>query len=319
MRFLTLLVLLALGPQPVGARPQTTTRAAAPSAADLNRMLARFFETADEYEKAFRNLTAEETKKIEVFKKSGAIDKQRQIVSDLIVYRSARDASGVTIEYRDVQSVDGKAVERRGPRALQLLTKAATADNVHKELTAIAKETRRYEFNSHVMGLTIHQGNVMAMGGRRDSFAIEWVGRDQIAGRDVVIIDYRQTGTVGKDGWQLSLPREFGEPEHVHRGRLWLDAETFQLRRQVWELLTPHPAAPDPILMLRQEAVYAPSRFGILVPERIVLDFLFHFSHPKNGPPSMALSERLTFTYGAFRRFDVATEEQIGVPATGDR
>ena len=49
------------------------------------------------------------------------------------------------------------------------------------------------------------------------------------------------------------------------------------------------------------------------------LDVLFHFSHPKNKPLSMALSERMTFTYGAFRRFDVATEEQIDVPATGGR
>jgi hypothetical protein len=135
----------------------------------------------------------------------------------------------------------------------------------------------------------------------------------------VVVIDYRQTGPAARDGWNLSLPREFGEPAHVHRGRLWLDADTFQLRRQVFELLAPHPAAPDPILMLRQEAVYAQSRFGILVPERIVLDFLFHFSHPKHTPPSMALSERMTFTYGAFRRFDVATEEQLDVPATGIR
>src|SRR5262245_14313827 len=131
MRFLTLLIVLALVPQPLGAGPQTVDPAAAPSVADLDRMLARFFETADEYEKAFRNLTAEETKSIEAFKKSGAIDKQRQIVADLIVYRSGRDSSGVTIEYRDVRSVDGKVVERRGPRALQLLTNAATAKNVH--------------------------------------------------------------------------------------------------------------------------------------------------------------------------------------------
>jgi hypothetical protein len=167
------------------------------------------------------------------------------------------------------------------------------------------------------MGITIHQGTVMR--GHRDSFAIEWAGRDQIAGRDVVVIDYRQKGPVPRRGYELSLPREFGKPEPVHRGRLWLDAETFQLRRQVWELLEPHPAAPGPMLMLRQETVYAQSRFGILVPERIALDFLFHFSHPKNKPPSVALSERMTFTYGAFRRFDVATEEQIDVPATGVR
>jgi hypothetical protein len=198
-----------------------------------------------------------------------------------------------------------------------LLTKAATADNVHKELAAIARETQRYEFNAHIMGLTIHQG--MVLKGYRDSFAVEWAGRDQIAGRDVVVIDYRQTGPVPSRGYELNLPREFGKPQLVHRGRLWLDAETFQLRRHVWELLAPHPATPDPILMLRQEAVYAQSRFGILAPERIVFEFLLHFSHPKNGPPSFALSERTTFTYGGFRRFDVATEEQIDLPATGAR
>ena len=43
-------------------------------------------------------------------------------MSDLIVYRSARDSNDVAIEYRDVRSVDGKAVERRGERALQVLT-----------------------------------------------------------------------------------------------------------------------------------------------------------------------------------------------------
>ena len=316
MRFLTLPVLLALVLQPLDAGPQAIDRAAAPSAADLDRMLTRFFETADEYEKAFRNLTAEETKYIEVFKKSGEIDKRRRIVSDLIVYHSARDSSGLAIEYRDVQSVDGKPVGRRGERALQVLTNAASTKDVQKELTAIARETHRYEFNSHVMGLTIQQAVVL--GRRRDSFAIDWAGRDQIAGRDVVVIDYRQTGPVPRGG-EVRLPREFGDPEPVHRGRLWLDAETFQLRREVREMLAPHPALPDPILVFRQETIYAQSRFGILVPERIALDFLFHFSHPKNKPPSMALSERMTFTYGAFRRFDVATEEQIDVPATGVR
>jgi hypothetical protein len=317
MRLLTLTVLLALVPPQVGASRQTIDGAAAPGPADLDRMLARFFDNADEYERAFRNLTAEETKVIEVFKKSGGIDKRRQIVSDLIVYYSARDPRDVAIEYRDVRSVDGKAVERRGPRALQLLTKAAAAKNVQKELEAIARETHRYEFNNHIMGLTIYQG--MALKGHRDSFAVEWAGRDRIAGRDVVVIDYRQTGPVPRHGWNLSLPREFGKPEPVHRGRLLLDAETFQLRRQVWEVLAPHPAAPGPIPIIRQEAVYAQSRFGILVPERIALDLLFHFSHPKNTPPSMALSERMTFTYGVFRRFDVATEEQIDLPATGAR
>jgi hypothetical protein len=45
-----------------------------------------------------------------------------------------------------------------------------------------------------------------------------------------------------------------------------------------------------------------------------VWDWLTHFNHPKNGQPSFTSSERTTFTYGSFRRFEVATSEDISLP-----
>lgn len=35
------------------------------------------------------------------------------------------------------------------------------------------------------------------------------------------------------------------------------------------------------------------------------------FARLKNGQPAFGMSERTTFTYGAFKRFDVATEETL--------
>jgi hypothetical protein len=291
------LLVLAL---PLGAQQQT----------DFEQLLNRYFANADEYEKTFRNLVAEETKTIEIYRDSGEIEKRREIVSDLLVYHSTRHNE--TTEYRDVRSVDGKAIEKRGERALKLLTTASKADSIEKELKAIRRETSKYEFSKHIQGGTIHQGG--ALRARRDLFQVEWAGREQIAGHEVVVLNYRQRALVPGFDQRFRLPDEFGKPLILSQGRLWLDAETHQLWRSVWELAVPHPALPDPLVIIRGDTRYAPSRFDILVPERIVFDWVMRFSHPKNGPPAFGLSERTTFTYGSFRKFEVATDEQVHAP-----
>ncbi|MEO8074924.1 MAG: hypothetical protein ABI818_01265 [Acidobacteriota bacterium] len=45
-----------------------------------------------------------------------------------------------------------------------------------------------------------------------------------------------------------------------------------------------------------------------------MFEWLTRFSHPRNAAPSFALSERATFSYGSFRRFDVATSEDVKAP-----
>src|SRR5262245_24736678 len=77
---------------------------------DVGEVVARYLATRDEYVNAFRNLVAEETKTIEVFHASGEVEKRREIVSDLVVYSAARGGREVATEYRDVRSVDGRAV-----------------------------------------------------------------------------------------------------------------------------------------------------------------------------------------------------------------
>lgn len=283
--------------------------AAGQDAVDVDRLVTRFLATTDEYEKTFQNLVAEETKSIEVFNESGSVEKRRQIVSDLLVYRSPGHGQATT-EYRDVKTVDGKAVDNRGERAMKLVLRASSAASLEKELEAINRETWKYEFKRHLRGYAIHQGGVFKA--HREAFQVTLAGRERIDGRDVAVLDYQQTGRVA--GFLLHLPKEFGNPPRRHRGRLWLDAETGQSWRELWELVVSHPAVAEPLVMLREERSYAPSRFGILVPRRIVFEWFTHFSHPKKGRPAFRLSERTTFTYDAFRRFEVTASEAIRVP-----
>ncbi len=295
--------------RPADARSQAPAPAGAPEQRiDLHELATRSLTAVEEYKKAFRNLTAEETKVIEVFRPAGDIEKRREIVSDLLVYQShsPRDGKAVTTEYRDVRQVNGKAVDKRGERALTLLTKAARAGSLDKELEAIDRETWRYEFRRHLRGSTISQAAVPKPS---DMFHVEVAGREQIAGRDVIVVVYRQTkvGPAGRSN--LRVPKELQDVPQLPRGRLWLDAETYQLRRSIWELVVA--ATPEPYVLTHAESEYGPSRFGILVPERIVFEWRQPFARLKNGQPAFGMSERTTFTYGAFKRFDVATEETL--------
>ncbi len=70
-------------------------------------------------------------------------------------------------------------------------------------------------------------------------------------------------------------------------------------------------ATPEPYVLTHAESEYGASRFGVLVPERIVFEWRQPFARLKNGQPAFSMSERATFTYGAFKRFDVATEETL--------
>jgi hypothetical protein len=207
-----------------------------------------------------------------------------------------------TTEYRDVRAVNGKAVKGRGERAIELFRLAADADSLEDELAAIDAQTGRYEFKRHVVGFTVNPLH----DDLRRGFQVELAGRDRIDGRDVIVLGYRQTGPPAAERERLlpALPREFGNARLISQGRLWIDATTWQLWRSVWELVAPHPDAPVPLVMVHAESRYTTSPFGILVPERIVLEWRDTFRHAKNRPPEFMLKQRDTFTYGAFREFE---------------
>jgi hypothetical protein len=272
---------------------------------DVDALLARHLAAVEEYRRAFADLVADETRLIELYNEKGKVEKRRRIESDLLVYSSRRDGDVETTEYRDVRAVDGRTVKRRHERALELLASASEAGSLDEELATIDRETARYEFNRHVRGFTINQGSPDDL---RRGFHVEIAGREQIAGRDVIQLAYRQTSPTPHRQMRLlpQLPSEFGNARLASQGQLWIDATTARLWRSVWELAAPHPAAAQPLVMVHVESAYAPSRFDILVPERIVVEWRDTFIHPKKGPPEFRVKQRDTFTYGMFRRFETA-------------
>ena len=130
---------------------QASLPSAPPPAKEIDQIVGRVLEANTAYVQTFRSLVAEETKDIEQFDKSGRVTKRRRIVSDLLIYQPTRGAA-TPVEYRDTQTVDGKAVKGRSERALALVQRATHAASLERELQVIDRENQRYDRNYRVAG-----------------------------------------------------------------------------------------------------------------------------------------------------------------------
>jgi hypothetical protein len=299
-RILCSLVLLSLinaapssGQQP--PRPQANTDG-------LKELIRSAGLRVKEYKAKFKDLTADEEQQVEEYDDTGKITRRRRVVSDLIIYQSQLDAS-VTAEYRNVREVDGKAVAKRDKRLVELFEKLAKAGSLKKELERISRESRRYDLNYSFYSMTLDQA--LPLGEKnREYFRFTHAGREQVNGREVIVVQYQQVAQVPHFTLKFSLPPVLKGAEYFYRGRLWLDAETAQLWREEQELTLRHPSAPDPLVIFRYEFDYVASRFGILTPQRIAVST---YNNGKTGPgnvPRLLLGGKVTFTYSGFRRFD---------------
>ncbi|HZH31884.1 MAG TPA: hypothetical protein VEY11_14055 [Pyrinomonadaceae bacterium] len=311
-RILYLLVLLSLtsagssyGQQP--AHPQ-------PNPAELEELIRRAGLSVSEYKTKFKDLTADEVQKVEEYDSQGKLKTQRRIDSDLIIYQSQLDTS-LTAEYRNVRSVDGVPVAKREERLVNLFGRLAKADSIRKELDRISRESRRYDLGISAYGESLNQGLPLGQDVRA-SFQFTVAAREQVNGRDVVVLQYQQVAQSPHIRFTLSLPSALKGAEPLFRGRLWLDAETAQLRREEREWTLRHPSFGRPLIFMKFEFDYADSRYGILTPQRIVISSYNRGRTGADKLPELLLGWKVTFDYSAFRRFDVASPDTLlGSPA----
>ena len=261
-----------------------------------------------EYVDAFKELHAEETQKTEEYDDDG-LKKRREIVSDLIVYQSPINDS-IAVEYRNVRSIDGKAIGGRDKRALQLFENVARAGDVRKELERIDRESRRYDLNSSFYGFTLHQGLPLEESSIRH-FRYTVTGIERIDGHEVIAIQYQQISQIPGVINKLSLPRKLAGAAPVYRGRLWLDRETFRLRREEREMTLEHPSLKRPLVVVKHEFNYSESPFGILTPTRIELTSFTRGKDSADGTPELLIGGKVTFEYGPFRRFEVTQDYKL--------
>lgn len=277
----------------------------------INRAAAR----RREYMERFKDLTAEETQRVEEFG-DGGLKRRREVVSDLIVYQSQLDASSM-FEYRNVRVVDGKEVAKRDRRVEQLFGRLAKSDSMKKELERISRESKRYDLNYSVYGLTLDQG--WPLGERLSpSFRFTVTGGERIDGHDVIVVRYEQVSQNSDLNTKItSLPKRLKDAEPVYRGRLWLDRDTARLRREERELTIRHATLAAPLTLMKFEFSYADSRFEILTPTRIIFSTYNRGRDLPGGGAELSLGGRVIFEYREFRRFGVdAPDSRLDAPGS---
>jgi hypothetical protein len=309
-RILILLALLTLTntSQPFGQQP-TAPRLTPTEVKELIRVAGL---KINEYRDKFKDLTADEEQTVEEYNGEGKLKRQRRIVSDLIIYQSQLDSSSMS-EYRNVRMVDGVTVAKRGERLVNLFSRLAKADSVKKELDRINRESQRYDLDNSFYGLTLNEGLLLSEN-LLPSFQFTDAGREQIKGRDVIVLQYQQITDSPHLTLKISLPDELKGAESRYRGRLWLDVETAQLRREERELTLQHPSLRQPLILMRFEFEYTGSSFGILTPQRIVFSTYNKGQMGLDKVPEQRVVGKITFQYSGFRRFDVSLPDAIIVP-----
>jgi hypothetical protein len=260
-----------------------------------------------EYKAKFKDLAADEEQQVEEYDSEGKLKQQRRIVSDLIIYQSQLDAS-VTIEYRNVRAVDGVPVAKRDERLVNLFERLAKAGSVKKELDRINRESRRYDLGHSAYGMTLNQGLPLDES-VRESFQFKLAGREQVNGHDAIVLEYQQVSQTPYIRIKLSLPPVLKGAEALYRGRLWLDAETAQLRREEREITLRLPSLSHPLIWTRYDLDYDDSRFGLLTPQRIVISIYSRGRTGADKVPELLLGGKVTFAYGAFIRFEVGSPD----------
>jgi len=306
-------------PKPrVSPTPQiSATPLPTPTPVTLDIVLASAGNQTVSYREEFKNLLGEETKTFESFDKNGKSKKQIVVESNFIVYQSPKDETQVG-EYRNVVKVDGKTVGDNEKRATNLFENLAKSASAQTELEDIQKESSRYDKTLDINGFTLFQVPVLAEH-IRPFFDFRLDGQEMVDGNDVYVVSYQQKSkspfVIFNDdqpkpaklyvSYDVGVPKFIQEPNALLRGKIWIDKQTFQIRRERRELTIQPSEQTTPLLVNETELEYQPSEVGILTPKRIVFTDYNVKSKDKGKTISAVLDTKATFVYTKFTKSEV--------------
>ncbi len=280
----------------------------------LDTILSESQKQTDFYRETFKNLLAEELKTFEEFDKKGNSDKKSTVKSSFLVYQSGKN-SKTTAELRNVLEVNGKLIpdsQKRGEEFLAELDKQTTLES---ELKKLEKESSKYDNSWTVYGLTLNEAVALAPN-LRPVFDFKLLGTESYQGNEVYVVSYQQTkkspniSVDNKDlspdefylSFGLNLPGELKKEGVFLRGKLWIDAKTFQIWREEQELTA---QVSQPIVILSTIFEYQTSDYGILVPKNIALT-IFNAKKEKDSKKYFAQKDTIIgFEYSKFRQTNV--------------
>lgn len=284
---------------------------------NLETILSEAQKQTEFYKETFRNLLAEETKVFEEFDKNGNSDERTAVKSDFLVYQSGRNAN-VTTELRNVVEVNGKLVPNSRKRSDEFLAELEKTTTLEKELNKIQREGAKYDKTIKVYGLTLNEAVILSPN-IRPFFEFKLVSRENYQGNDVYVISYQQTKKSpyivvnGKDSvsneaglnFKIDIPGSLKNTDNFLRGKLWIDAKDFQLRREEQELTVNTSA---PLTLLTAGFEYQPSNYGILVPKMISVTTYDLKRQKSDGNFIPVKDTSVNFDYSKFRQTNVEVQ-----------
>ncbi|MGI8813661.1 MAG: hypothetical protein ACR2IH_14190 [Pyrinomonadaceae bacterium] len=277
----------------------------------ISETIRRAAEQRAAYLTEFKNLISREVKSYEIYDKKESIKKDRKITSVFIVYQLSKTKDRA-VEFRSVVEVDGKPIPDAEKRSSVFFTEVVAAQNSQKELQKLQDETSRYDLDPVIDGLTLNQAVALA-DNMQPYFSFTPAGTETVDGRETIVVAYEQTkaspfvlaksSAESPDG-KLAVKYDVNYSGDVNprlRGKLWLDAATMQVRREVRQFTIQPEKFASPVVYVEDDLDYTSSDFSILTPKRVV-----HIQNTiKSKDMTVTKNAKITFDYGKFTRPDV--------------
>lgn len=272
----------------------------------------------DRYTESFRNLTTTQTKRIQLFNRSGKVTRTRTIVSDFLVVEI--DGTEGVAEYFNVRAVDGKAIRNADRRSLQLFRDLAKSRDNKRILERFRKESSRYDFGILVYGFTLSQSLAFETDVRHAfEYRVECSSGEGPG--NFIKIGYEQKEKVPSLDLNVDAPKDLSISRTFIRGEALVDPSTFQIAKLLTQIVIESPQFTSPFVVVQQEAKYRPGKLGFRVPEIITWETLqpiVERSARRNGIPTDPSSRRsvvLELKYDDFEEFRVdVSSTEVGRP-----
>ena len=312
-----LFVIFILSALSAFAQDTQTMPSPKPTPPSLDTILNEAAKQTENYRETFRDLLATETKTFERYEKNGDLDDRTKVESNFFVYQSSKDGK-TSSELRNVVKVDDELVPDSQARADRFLGELQKTKTVEKELEKIQDESLRYDKNFIISGLTLYEAIPLAEN-MRPFFEFNLAGAENYRGREAYVVSYRQTRkspfiTIDekrskepglKADFDLNLPGSLKKKDKFLQGKLWIDAQTFQILREEREIVV---QASSPLVMQKAVFEYEPSKFEIFVPKKIIFtDYDVKKGASKNDLIPYKFAQ-VIFDYSEFKKTDVEIE-----------
>ena len=182
----------------------------------------------------------------------------------------------------------------------------------------IQSEGAKYDKTIEVYGFTLNEAVVLNPK-IRPFFDFKMLGTESYQGSEVYAVSYQQTkkspyvlvnekpsaAEAPSFDFKLEVPGALKNADKFVRGKLWIDAKTFQIRREEQELTV---QTPEPLVMLSSSFEYQTSDYGLLVPKRIFVTF-YELKKQKGGNKFVSVKDTsVNFDYSKFRQTNVEVQ-----------